>query len=109
MRYAPPSTVRPHSTQGIAPPMPLAAPALPHRQSAAPALRAQADMSLPLPFRSSLFDGAFSVSAIQFLCHDTDQHDAQTRSRRRGLRTSAPNKEGDRSCSRMAGHRGAAT
>lgn len=35
----------------------------------------QADMSLPLPLRPGLFDGAISVSAIQFLCQPTEKQD----------------------------------
>ena len=39
----------------------------------------QADVSRPLPLRSNLFDGAFSVSALQFLCHATDEESAESR------------------------------
>jgi 18S rRNA (guanine1575-N7)-methyltransferase len=39
----------------------------------------QADMAKPLPFRPGAFDGAVSVSALQFLCAAADGHSADER------------------------------
>ena len=37
---------------------------------------AQADIGARLPLRQRLFDGAISISAVQWLCFDTNNHDA---------------------------------